>query len=459
MPWETVEIRMAEELEDCNPALDFVGDKSIVTIRVKAIVAKQLITKSETKHKEELEQTHYSLLYNGNGTAETFWMNEKELISHKLFYDGKLDISGNRWSIKDMEDFKSNPSSIPLKQLYELIWNKYNYYYEFEDERFYWIMTIFTIYSYFFPIFSHAPILQFFGEFRTGKTKLCQLIEAMAFNPLNSSNISASTVFRTIQAARSLIILDESEDLTKDKERLEIVNMLLSGTNRSGKAYRQEKSSNDNYQTKAYHVFGPKIIANITGIGIDSLQSRIIRINTSGTVDKEKKNRDVDQESNEWQDIRNQLYRLALTRHQEVRKIKDTLAVEGLSGRWYNMWFGLLVISRLCSEKMYENMLTIAIELSEEAENQFTVESPSRMLIQHLINVVKENGRDKYTAEELYKTFDPETKKAMLFESKKSFGLLMIKIGLKSKLTRTGNKVDRLYTLSQEWLEKKIELL
>ena len=462
MAWEITEIKMADDLVDCNPALDFVGDKSIVTVRSKAIVKRELETKSQNppKPKKKMEQIHYSILYNGNGKADTFFMNEDTLAEHKLFYAGRLDISGNRWNIDDIYKFRDNPTSLTVSEIYKLIFEKYDYYYEFADDRLYWVLAAFTIYSYFFPIFNHAPILHLFGDFRTGKTKLCQLIEAMCFNPLNSSNISASTVFRTVQGARSLIILDESEDLVQDEKRKDIVNMLLAGVNKSGRAYRQEKSANDNYQTRSYQVFSPKVIANINGINLDSLSSRIIRVNTSGTVNKEKKNRDVDLESNEWQEIRNQLYRLLLIKHAEVREVKETLKIEGLSGRWHNMWFGILVMAKLCSDRLYGNMLNIAIELSEEMETQFVTETPSRLIIQHLVKLIKENGKESYTSDELYKSFNYDEKRDMDFVTKKGMGMLMTKIGLKSKPTRISSEgLERIYTFTLDWLESRLKMM
>ena len=100
---------------------------------------------------------------------------------------------------------------------------------DYIDERFYDLLSCFIVYTYFYPLFYNAPVLQFWGEMRTGKTKNLMLLEAMTFNPVNSANISSSSVFRLIESRRATILFDESEDLMTSERAREIRNMLLAG--------------------------------------------------------------------------------------------------------------------------------------------------------------------------------------------------------------------------------------
>ena len=68
------------------------------------------------------------------------------------------------------------------------------------------------------------------------------MLDALCFNPVNSANISAATLYRIIEGSRATVLLDESEDLMGTEKGKEIINMLLAGIGKSGEVYRQEKT-------------------------------------------------------------------------------------------------------------------------------------------------------------------------------------------------------------------------
>lgn len=423
-----------------HPALDFWNENAIVSIGGKWL---------QTYDDQSVEFTVSPLCIMTNG--ENFFYKNSELAERKLFYQGCLDVPVGRWDLEDAKDYKANPRSVTVPEIFRTIKNEYQYYIDVVNESIYDVLTCFTIYTYFYPLFENAPILQFWGEFQTGKTKLCSLLEAMVFNPINSSNISGSTIFRQVQASRATILLDESEDLTNSEKGKEIRNMLLAGTGKSGKAYRQEKTINDNFRTSTFDVFSPKVIANITGISIPALQSRVIRIATIGTPDKEKSSRDVQQEATHWQLIRNQLYRITLQKYPDVVTVRDTLDPNGFSGRTLQLWKGIFSIAQLAGPDVYESICTYASDNKcyIESETEEMEERP-RALIKGLCAIKKDNpDLNFYTPGYL---LDRLRAYDVSFNSKRDLGLALGRLGLNSRTITFEGVPGRYYEITESYV-------
>jgi len=276
-----------------HPALDFFNGRAIISVGCKWQETYSVLNRQNKETGTEVRFTTnpYCIMSDG----EKFRYTKSELANRQLFYSGKLELpEKSRWDYNDIGEYSENPTSKTFSKLYQLIRNEFEYYLDYPDERYYALMPCFVIYTYFYPMFFNAPVLQFWGEMRTGKTKNLALLEAMVFNPINSANISSASVFRLTESRRATILFDESEDLmTADRSR-EIRNMLLAGTGKSGETYRQEKGTDDSFRTQSFRVFSPKVIAHITGIDMPALLSRIIRITTIATKNKYKDNRCVE---------------------------------------------------------------------------------------------------------------------------------------------------------------------
>lgn len=384
-------------------------------------------------------------------TGDKFGYNKKELATRRLFHTGQLDIPEARWEFSDIENFSETPTSLTFTRVYDLIRDKFEKYMDFEDERVYSLFPCFVIYTYFYPLFNHAPILQLWGEFKTGKTKVCSLIEAMGFNPINSANISSASVFRLIESRRAIILLDESEDLLTSERARDIRNMLLAGTGKSGETFRQEKGTFENFHTQSFKVFSPKLIANIAGIDLPALQSRTIRVPMTGTTDKEKANLVVTQEDPEWQYIRNQLYRLCLTGYKDVIKLRDNLPRHGLTGRTLGMWQGILTVAALCEGEVFQELLTYARDnrIDVDGDIEEYSEEPKAML-RKLLELTTNEGT-------VYKTPDDLMSKiglAFNLTSKRDLAIKMGRLGFRTRVLSLNGSYSRYYVLTKYKIEE-----
>jgi hypothetical protein len=397
--------------------------------------------------------------------GEVFQYSKRELANRSLFYTKNLDLPAKRWQHQDMVEFttalREGTATPPtVEEVFKRIKATIDFFMDFEDKRIYDLLSTFIIYTYFYPLFHSAPILQLWGEAKTGKSKVCNLIASMAFNTLNSSNISEATIFRVIEGRRATILLDESEDLMNSDRGRAICNLLLAGYSKSGETFRQEKSSDDKYKTANYKVFGPKIIANIGGVSLPALFTRMIRIITQGALNVAKANRDVDVENPVFLSIRNSLYQLTLTGSKQLVLTRDDLPDTTLNGKKLNdrnrgIWEGLLTIASLINEQVWENMLTYAHENSQLMQDEIDATSSGSALLKQLFLMTDENGDRIYRISEIMAW--TEHNENLVITSKHDLGNLMKKLGFKSKPKRDGSEIYRVYDLTNSEIMQRMK--
>lgn len=454
MPNKIVSITPANDFIVMHPALDYVDGKSIIAVSSKWIVTRE-------SGSSDLMVKPFCIMYDKkNDVLEKFIYSKDEIIKHNLFHVGYIDAQENlRWGFDDIEKFTQEQKSLAFSELYNLVYNKIEYYMDFDyDKSICSLLTCFIIYTYFYPIFNFAPIIQMWGEFKSGKTKICSLLEALIFNPINSANISSASVFRLIESRRAVIILDESEDLLGSEKSRDIRNMLLAGTGKSGETFRQEKTEDDTYSTRAYKVFSPKIIANIAGIDVAALQSRVIQVNTVTSNNKEKLNRDINLDNKvEWETVRNELYRSSLMRSCEVDTMRTKLAQHELTGRTFRIWEGILTIASLVGEETWNEMIAFAKRNKESMENEMAdFGNDPNELPSKLLSLCIDGKPCKITPTDLLIKLN---ELGISITSAKDLAFKMGKYGLKSKIGRNGSSFERFYILTKDKIERYIRVI
>lgn len=138
------------------------------------------------------------------------------------------------------------------------------------------IASHYVLFSWIYDVFRELPYLRVRGDFGSGKSRVLQTIGSLCYKPIFSSGASTvSPLFRILDAFRGSLILDESDFRFSD-ERAEIVKILNNGNGTGFPVLRSEAMPNKEYNPRAFHVFGPKIIAS-RGLFTDrALESRCI---------------------------------------------------------------------------------------------------------------------------------------------------------------------------------------
>ena len=261
-------------------------------------------------------------------------------IFHLLFNDGELvpadsetlhnkDIflqtdpvfTEMKFSINTILNLSELPPVDPKQVIFEII-EQVKKYVEFDDSRYYSLVTLWIIGTYFHKCFSSYPYLFINALKRSGKTKLLDVLSLLAYNAIFSPNMSTSALFRLTQSAGATTLLDETEDLNDPDKQADFKSLLLSGYRRGAFVYRSEKGENDSYIPMPFDVYSPKAIANINGLN-DVLEDRCITITMKRGKNLAIINKDVNRYDPCWEQIRDKLARLYF---QEFAAIEATYA-------------------------------------------------------------------------------------------------------------------------------------
>jgi len=107
---------------------------------------------------------------------------------------------------------------------------------------------------------------------RCGKTTLLDVLSRLVARPLKSESLTASVVFRVIEAHRPTLLIDEADSFLRDNEELQRV--LKSGHRKGGSALR---NVGDEHEPRAFDTFSALAIALIGQLP-DPLHDRALDI-------------------------------------------------------------------------------------------------------------------------------------------------------------------------------------
>jgi len=228
------------------------------------------------------------------------------------------------------------------------------------------VLACWAVATYFFPLFLAFPRLDLRGEMGSGKSKALSILAACAFNGLHRVNPTPAVLFRLIEPLRPTLCLDEIEDLVR-RDKPELLAILNSGYKAGGCVDRCEP---DTHKVRSYAVYAPVALAGIEGLN-QVTQDRAITLALKKGRDARKLDALVDVQDERFATIRDECYRLALLRWQDVRDLyhKPTLP-NWLHGRARELWLPLLVIAHLAeqdgSRGFVDDLLDVAVMQSGE---------------------------------------------------------------------------------------------
>ncbi|WP_271586818.1 hypothetical protein [Bradyrhizobium sp. CCBAU 53415] len=134
----------------------------------------------------------------------------------------------------------------------------------------------YVLLSWVYDAFNDLPYLRLRGDFGTGKTRSLLTIGSLCYKPFFASGASTvSPIFHTLDAFRGTLIFDEADFRFSD-ERSEIVKILNNGNVRGMPVLRTIMNRQREFNPRAFHVFGPKIVATRGRYEDRALESRFI---------------------------------------------------------------------------------------------------------------------------------------------------------------------------------------
>ena len=121
--------------------------------------------------------------------------------------------------------------------------------------------SYYVLLSWVYDAFNELPYLRLRGAPGSGKTRFLLTVGSLCYKPIFASGASTvSPLFRILDAFRGTLIVDEGDFKLSD-ERAEIVKILNNGNARGFPVLRSEATRQGEFNPRAYHVFGPKIVA------------------------------------------------------------------------------------------------------------------------------------------------------------------------------------------------------
>jgi hypothetical protein len=230
-----------------------------------------------------------------------------------------------RFSLEMINKFLTSKIDFSFKEVFEEIKNLLMSYIDFPDKRFYDLLPLWIIGTYFFPIFNSYPYLYIGGVKQSGKTKLLTFLACLCFNSKFALSLTPSTLFRLVTGTRSSLMIDETEKIVK-RDIGDYRSMLLAGYKKGVMVPRSTESlKKKRFYVEEFDVYSPKALANIEGIE-DVLEDRTIEIFMERSQNPRIVNKVIDMNAREWQDIRDKLYILLFNHWKEVKSVYSVLS-------------------------------------------------------------------------------------------------------------------------------------
>ena len=150
------------------------------------------------------------------------------------------------------------------------------------SERFEKLASYYVLLTWVYDRFNELPYLRLRGDYGSGKTRFLLTVGALCNKPVFASGASTvSPLFHTLDAFRGTLILDESDFRFSDA-KADIVKILNYGNVRGFPVLRTEVTPRREYNPRAFHVYGPKIVATRGYFDDRALESRFITEETGG---------------------------------------------------------------------------------------------------------------------------------------------------------------------------------
>lgn len=138
------------------------------------------------------------------------------------------------------------------------------------------IASYYVLFSWVYDGFNELPYLRVRGDPGCGKTRFLLTVGSLCYKPIFASGASSvSPLFRLLEIFRGTLVMDESDFRFSD-EKAEIVKILNNGNVRGFPVLRSEVNSRGEFNPRAYHVFGPKIVATRGDFEDRALESRFL---------------------------------------------------------------------------------------------------------------------------------------------------------------------------------------
>ncbi len=271
------------------------------------------------------------------------------------------DLAG-RWPGEDWNRFLDDGEAPGFSEVLALIIRVLDEAMEFPRAEHRALVAVWTMATYFFPLFLTFPRLSLAGERESGKSKLLLILRATAWNALLMLNPTPAVLFRLVHEFRPTLLLDEMEGVSKEDAR-EVLAIINAGYKAGGTVPRCEGDRTKHVEL--FEVYSPLALAAIKAVN-PTTEDRCIPLSLQRGTHPDCLNKEVDLNDPTFAGIRAACYRLLMTRWREVRESYQTLVLPPwLNARARELWKPLLAVAAVADR---ENGLTLTPDLETLAQ-------------------------------------------------------------------------------------------
>lgn len=292
-------------------------------------------------------------------------------------------------SQKAVKHFIENKANVTFQEIFKEVRDKFEFFMDYDEKRFYSFCAVWSLGTFFHHLFSSYPYLFLNAVKGGGKSKNICCLAYCSFCPEIVVEPSVASLFRTIQAERCSFFLDEVEKIAIRKDNSEVRTLLLSGYKKGAGISRTKEVENKKlkaFESVTFDIYSPKAMGNIKGLE-DIMESRCINVNLKKTMDSSITGRELPDEMYDpmFKVLRERLFYNQMLNWKEVRKnykllreilqknevidgfdVKDIENIKiNLIGRNWELWHPLLAISLSISKEIFQEILSLAIDLTQ----------------------------------------------------------------------------------------------
>ena len=138
------------------------------------------------------------------------------------------------------------------------------------------IASAYVLLSWVYDAFNELPYLRFRGDYGSGKTRALIVLGSLCYKPFFASGASTvSPIFHTLDRFGATLIVDETDFRFSD-EKAELVKIFNNGNIRGFPVLRTAITKTNEFDPRAFSVFGPKIVAMRSSFDDHALESRFL---------------------------------------------------------------------------------------------------------------------------------------------------------------------------------------
>lgn len=166
----------------------------------------------------------------------------------------------------------------PYESVNELTARISGYLYRYVDltHEFLKIAVSYVLLTWVYDAFNELPYLRLRGDFGAGKTRALTVIGSICYRPFFASGASTvSPIFHTLDSFGGTLIIDEGDFRFSD-EKSELVKIFNNGNVRGFPVLRTTMTVKNEFDPRAFNVYGPKLIGMRRSFEDQALESRFL---------------------------------------------------------------------------------------------------------------------------------------------------------------------------------------